>query len=357
MKSIRLPLFFLLLTFLFNACGGEGEVYLSPYRGSAGEVVVVIDDAHWESKAGGIIKDGLYLSVPGLDKNEPSFTLLRSAEKNFGQLLRVHRNVLLVRIEDTDANEIPRIEFRKNVWASEQLVIEINVRDADAFEGLFNDNLNQIVGILNQMDRDRLMDKYNKQRNVAVKKKLEEKQKLSLFVPRDFEIVKESDDFLWIRRQMQKFLRNNYGGAHHDINQNIFIYSYAYTDTSMFNPDFQLMMRDSILKEHVPGNVVGSYMTTERVHFQPVYAEREVMNQYALEVRGLWKLDGAPGAFMGGPFIGLSCYDEKNGRIIYIEGNVFAPKFDKREYMRELEAMIYSIRVPEETTSEEADNS
>ena len=339
-------LIFLLITtlgFATAGCEGGGEIYLPPYTGSPGEVVVVIDDQLWESKTGETIREYFSRDVPGLDKHEPYFSIVQRTQANFGQLLQVHRNILIVRVQDTDANEEPRLDLKKNMWANDQLVIEINTRNEDAFVKTFSEQGEALIAMINKHDKERLMDKFYQQRNVPIKTKLEEKYKLSLNVPRDFEIVKETEDFIWIRRQMQRFLRNNYGGADHDINESIFVYSYPYNDTSMFTADWQLMMRDSLLKEFVPGTVIGSYMTTERHFFEPVYANTEVMGQFAIELRGLWKLDGAPGAFMGGPFIGLAAYDEKRGRIVYVEGNVFAPKFDKREYIRELEAMIYSV--------------
>ena len=47
---------------------------------------------------------------------------------------------------------------------------------------------------------------------------------------------------------------------------------------------------------------------------------------------------------MGGPFISLSTLNETKDKIICIEGQVFAPKFDKREYLREMEAVLYSFK-------------
>jgi len=337
----------LILLAFVAGCTSSTEVYLSPYTGSPGEVIVVMSDQNWDNAPGTMVRAGLLQDAFGIDKHEPSFDLMQAEEENFGQLLRVHRNIIIVRIVDSDANEVPRIEFKKSVWSKEQLVIEINARNYEAFEEVWSQNLPSIVAQLNKEDKARLMDKYDKQRNVHIKAKLEEKYKLSLNVPTDFDIVRESEDFIWIRREAQRFVRENGVGADHDITQNVFIYSYPYTDTAQFTTEAQLAMRDSIGKNFVPGNIVGSYIQTEKVHFKPVFVETEKFGQYALEIRGLWKLEGAPGAFMGGPFIGLTCYDERLGRLIYIEGNVFAPKFPKREYVRELEAMIYSISTVE----------
>ncbi|MCB0408861.1 MAG: DUF4837 family protein [Flavobacteriales bacterium] len=51
------------------------------------------------------------------------------------------------------------------------------------------------------------------------------------------------------------------------------------------------------------------------------------------------------GDFMGGPFINYTFVDEKRNKVISIDGYVYAPRFDKREYLRELEALIRSIKL------------
>ena len=47
---------------------------------------------------------------------------------------------------------------------------------------------------------------------------------------------------------------------------------------------------------------------------------------------------------MGGPFVSITTLDTKNSRMITIDGYVFAPEFDKREYLREVEAIIKSAK-------------
>lgn len=47
---------------------------------------------------------------------------------------------------------------------------------------------------------------------------------------------------------------------------------------------------------------------------------------------------------MGGPFITYGFYDEASGRNYLIDGMVFAPNFNKREFIRQLEVIAYSFR-------------
>ena len=52
-------------------------------------------------------------------------------------------------------------------------------------------------------------------------------------------------------------------------------------------------------------------------------------------------------ALMGGPFMSISFYDEPNKRIVTLDGFVYAPYFRKMEYLREVEAILYSYKLLE----------
>lgn len=61
---------------------------------------------------------------------------------------------------------------------------------------------------------------------------------------------------------------------------------------------------------------------------------------YTVEIRGLWRVEGD---FMGGPFVSLSSLDLARKRVVTAEGFLYSPKYDKRDYLRQLEAVIYSL--------------
>lgn len=134
----------------------------------------------------------------------------------------------------------------------------------------------------------------------------------------------------------------------HDVQQGILIYDYPYTEDSTFTKSFLLAKRDSLLKKYMPGPTEGSFMTTEH-YYEPELKETNQNGQYAVEMRGLFKMENA---FMGGPFMSLTTYDEERGRIVTVEGFVFAPKFDKREYLREVEAVVKSLSFASEDTTQ-----
>jgi hypothetical protein len=81
-------------------------------------------------------------------------------------------------------------------------------------------------------------------------------------------------------------------------------------------------------------------MTTEMQVF-PIFRSYMLSKKYTAELRGLWRVEGD---FMGGPFVSISQIDEQRNRIVTVEGYVYAPKYNKREYIRQLEAILYTIK-------------
>ena len=63
--------------------------------------------------------------------------------------------------------------------------------------------------------------------------------------------------------------------------------------------------------------------------------------KYTVKLRGLWLMKN--GLAMGGPFVSITQYDQKNNRIVTAEGFVFAPNHKKRDLVRRVEAVISSL--------------
>jgi hypothetical protein len=46
---------------------------------------------------------------------------------------------------------------------------------------------------------------------------------------------------------------------------------------------------------------------------------------------------------MGGPFVSVAYVDELRNRVIVVDGFIFGPNFNKRRFVKELEAVCLSI--------------
>jgi hypothetical protein len=127
--------------------------------------------------------------------------------------------------------------------------------------------------------------------------------------------------------------------------QGIFIYFYPYTDENTFTPEYLVEKRDKFLKKFVPGPSPNTWMATEDL-LPPSFNEFKLDEKYYSELRGLWKLQNG---FMGGPFVSFSTVDESRMRVVTVEGFVYAPSEEKRELLRQVESILYTLEIVEDT--------
>ena len=65
--------------------------------------------------------------------------------------------------------------------------------------------------------------------------------------------------------------------------------------------------------------------------------------KYAVESRGLWRLFGD---FMGGPFVSYTLLSPDGTQLVDITGFVYCPRFDKRDYLMQVDGICRSIKWP-----------
>ena len=197
--------------------------------------------------------------------------------------------------------------------------------------------------MLQSLETDRFADVVALAPNEVIAREMLEKWGIQGLWPRDAMLANQSDDFTWIDRQLTRMK----GGDNHDVQQGFFIHSEPYVSQDQLSLEHVLNRRDELTRKHVSGPTKGSYMTTER-RYLPAYEEVEYEGMFALEVRGLWKMEND---FMGGPFYSLTLVDAARGRLLTLEGYAYAPYFDKRPYIREVEGLIRTSVVAEAISS------
>jgi hypothetical protein len=77
-------------------------------------------------------------------------------------------------------------------------------------------------------------------------------------------------------------------------------------------------------------------MTTAK-YVMPMLEIKKFKDLQYGELRGLWELVND---FMGGPFVSRSYVDANRRRIVTVEGYVYAPRFEKRDYIRRVLGII-----------------
>ena len=158
--------------------------------------------------------------------------------------------------------------------------------------------------------------------------------------PSGFKLRKKTSDFLWISDDKQY------------VTQGVFIYRYPAAENDNFSMENIIAHSDAALRENVPGMFENTSMITRDAVTPAVNYIRFRGRQFA-ETRGLWEVYND---FMGGPFVSHSFYSKDGQYIIVLDGFVYAPKYDKRQYLRQVEAIMYSFEWDKADEEENGNN-
>lgn len=326
MKVAVLKSFVGLIVFIaFISCNGNKGTKMEPVTGKSNEIVIVVGKEIWKGETGALIRKILAQPQSCLPQDEPLFTLKDVPPDAFINLFKSHRNIITVKISSTFTE--PKIEYTHDTWAYPQAVINIQASSSDNFEELFSANTERIIGYFLKAERDRLKKAYLDTHQKSVCNTLEKEFGVKLYVPQGFKVVKKDSSFAWIRYDDQQ------------TTQNILVYTYPHKSDSTFTLNYLLKKRNYFTRKNIRGDKPGSYMTTETKIPRELNLLTYKGND-ACEMRGLWKMQND---LMGGPFVSLTVLDPDKKRVVTVEGNVYAPKDKNRNYIRQLEAMIYSL--------------
>ncbi len=317
----------ILLTLMATACDKKQLGEKPSSSGKTCEILVVANQSLIGGPVGTALKDYFMQEQPGLNQSEPLFTLpfLTLSAFEDAKMFQTYRNIIMININDTCKE---KLEIMKDYKSKPQIVFILNAPNNAAFLHLFNEKKEMIKATFDETERIRINQAFKSMEEVNTGKQVERIFNFSMVFPKGFKVSKKTRDFAWIRQESK------------DYTEAVMIYTYPYEDKKQLNPQHIIALRDSISKQYIPGPTEGSYMTSEK-EFAPVSKEINFNGLYAIEMRGLWKLKGD---FMGGPFINYTFVDEKNNRIIMLDGFLYSPKKPKRDLLKQIESIIYTYK-------------
>ena len=314
------------------SCGNSsGKVLLPNVSGKAGEVVVVMDKDNWEGALGTQARELLAQDCPFLPQREPMYNLVSLTPGAFGDLFKVHRNIVFFNLDPAVASN--GVVYRSDVWAHPQCLVQINACCADSASVLLEREGEVILGALEQAERNRVIVNTLLYEEKSIAPQVAEVLGGAVHCPSGYKLLKKTDDFVWIAYEKQF------------STQGLLLYKYPVGDaTEPFTAEKIIAHRNEILRENVPGMFENTWMTTSTFLTPEVKFLRYKGRDFA-ETRGLWEVQND---YMGGPFVSHSFYSRDGKDIIVLEAFVYAPKYDKRHYLRQVESLLYSFEWQEE---------
>jgi len=325
MKNILIALVTLVIIVSCDEGKNANHRILSQSSGNLNSLQIVSENADWEGAIGEEIRNIFAAPVDGLPQPEPLFTIKQMPTKVFSGFATSSRTIL--KIEKGKETEI---KVAEDPFARPQKMVVVRGMNNEEIIKQLRDNKQRIIATFKNADIQEKLRRISKSLNT--KNNIEKNFGLSIQFPSAYRIAKDEEDFTWIRKDIRTGTMD------------LLIYELPFNTIKRNDSTIRdiIKIRDSIGKVHIPGEKEGSHMQTEKA-FSPSLFETIIDNKPALETKGTW--DIKDGAFMAGPFINYIIEDEINDRLLVLEGYVFAPSVQKRDYMFELEAIIKSIKI------------
>ena len=316
-----------LIPMLFGCKADDRTSYLKTVTGKAGEIIVVLDKANWDGEVGTALRDVLAKDYPMLPQREPSFTLINITKNAFSDLFKAHRNIVFFNIAEDVAQ--PGVFVKRNIWAQPQIILNIEAISSEQAAGLIKENADIIFNAIDQIEKDRIANSSKKYEEKSIRSVVSERFGGSPYFPKGYSIKKVTENFFWASHETTT------------TNLSILIYTIPHNGDSFPTKEQIVEAQDKVLKDNVPGMFPNSYMITVNTETEaPIMTSYKYKNKSFVEIRGLWEVAND---YMGGPFVEHVMYHKDPGKLIIIQGFVYAPKHKKRNFIRQVESIVYSF--------------
>ena len=326
-STMRTPAYFLYLVMVIMASCGDSSLTrtLPNVTGATGEVVVVMDKASWNGSPGAAVREQVSPVLIGLPQPEPAFKVLPVNPAGFRDIYVAHRNIIIIKIND-DKTE-PEVVYTRNRWAETQLVITVSGADQESVAGCIRENGEAIRQSINDAERERLTSwltqSAGKERSVVNS----EDKKWELIMPAGYKPDFNREGIMMVSAETPS------------TTQSVIV-----SVTERMTPSIGCIdlanLTEKVTSAEVKGPDGGSFMVIEKQIPVSCRSFRRNGTDY-IEMRGLWTLEGG---YMGGPFISYAFIDEETSRAVVVTGFVYAPREEKRELLRQVEALMYTVR-------------
>ena len=295
--------YFAILMLLLSSCS-DSDKTLPHSTGANSEVIFVVADVLWESQIKELVLNSFGSSIQGLNQNETEFRIVQVNHSEFKSILKTHKNIVII------AKDVMQ-STQQNKWAYNQLVSQLNWQENTKETQI---SLNKLKVIYDQKELKAIRKSFAKTSQKNNEELLSNNFGIEVIIPKEYKVIYNSDSIFWATFNPPKSeeIKN--------------MLSFSFTPHSSNLQEEVLQKTDSVFAKYLEGEKIGSFVRIEP-QYPPYYND----NIY----RGLWKLEKG---FMGGPFL-IKTYFVENKVVVNV-GLIFAPQSRKRNFIKELEAIL-----------------
>lgn len=320
----KLSLLFLISVFAVS-CGDSSLTRTLPnVTGTTGEVLVVMDKNLWDGGPGDAIRNNVAAYLVGMPQPERAFSLLQVPPAAFRDLFLAYRNVLMAEI-DPDV-KTPTLIKDKDKWAETQVVMDIVAPDSASLRLAIIDKAEEIRKTINDAERSRLTAWLTEAAGKERCSFSDGDASYEILLPAGYKPDFVRDGIMMISAETPS------------TTQSVIVSVADRTEEAI----------DCISLANLTEMVTSAEVKGAEGSFMVIYKDAPVScrsfrrnNTDYIEMRGLWTLEGG---FMGGPFISYAYIDPHTLKAVVVTGFVYAPQEDKRELLRQVEALMYTVK-------------
>lgn len=342
----------LLITFLYSCDAGSGSSMQKPKPsafGKANEIVVISDKNLWEGRVGDTLDFYLSSAYPILPAPEPIFDLRhfsmedleeKSIRKELRTLLVIadlndeNSPVTRMLIDDIGEERYSRAMLDSTVfnsvgsdkWAQGQMIIYLYGKGQENIINNIKKSWKSIANRVSEFDSKQIeANIYLPGSNRKIESVIREKYGIEMKIPKSYFIAIDEGDDLWIRLETDKY------------SSNFIMRKEKYEREEQLTKTYMKGLQDSLGLRYVSTSIEGTYKRTNDIDL-PMFTEKiEDRENYTLESRGIWEMEGD---FLGGAFISRMMLSPQRDSLFFIEAFLYAPGRDKRNTMQELHYIL-----------------
>lgn len=344
------------LSLSFFGCDSPNKLSTSGLlaTGKVGEIVVVCDNGIWESEIKNYLDTGLTRFITPYMPDVVTFELIHRTPERFVHGIRRHRNVLFLTVDPKHTGDHAKVEKRMDVWAKEQLVIDIIGSEFNQILEVCKEGMDAIHKEYDEYSWKRIMNRFKGVSLSYARDEVEKNFGVKVAIPKNSKLVTKRPNFYRIEFPEGSRPIEFVGSGSQDagiILSGLMVFQYDFIDSTQLKFEKLLMARDTMLKYNVPSEVEGMYMGTQ--YNEIVYPEHSVMKSadgsvVGTEIRGMFVFKGLPRFGTGGAFWEYHFVHPTRKKVICLSGYVDAPPTTSwTQPIRDIQAVLKSVEIVE----------
>ncbi len=218
------------------------------------------------------------------------------------------------------------VKLVQNRWATGQLVFYIYGQNEEAVYQAIQERGPAMLAKLKIHDLPILESQaYAARENVTLTNKVRDWTGAKFRIPGEYVTALEEDGTLWLRKDAGEMILG------------LLFKKVPYVNQDQFSLNGFKRLHDGMTRIVTSQESDTTRMVADDRELPLFFSAQTLDHQYAMEVRGIWSMQGA---FMGGPFISYVLQSPDQKSLIIATGFIYGPGKSKREWMQQLEVIL-----------------